>query len=75
MWFAVETAFVNGVQYKSVPLFDPKLDSRTISGGTASGTYAAGHHEEPHNTCQTFLKGLVEIHTDWFQTKEQAMRL
>lgn len=27
---------------------------------------------EPHNSRQTFMNGLIEIHTDWFQTLEQA---
>lgn len=71
MWYAVETAFVNGKQFKSIPLFEPDADE--ASGRVLPGTCMAGHNEEPHNTCQKFLKGLMEIHTDWFQTKEQAM--
>lgn len=73
MWYAVETAFMNGRMLKSVPMFDPKMDENT-AGRVIPGTCPLSHNEEPHNTCQTFLNGLIEIHTDWFQTKEQAMQ-
>ena len=73
MWYAVETAFMNGRMLKSVPIFDLKTDENT-TGRAIPGTCPLSHDEEPHNTCQKFLNGLVEIHTDWFQTKKQAMQ-
>lgn len=73
MWYAVETAFMNGRMLKSVPMFDPKTDENT-TGRIIPGTCPLSHDEEPRNTCQKFLNGLVEIHTDWFQTKKQAMQ-
>lgn len=73
MWYAVETAFMNGRMLKSVPMFDLKMDENT-AGRVIPGTCPLSHDEEPHNTCQKFLNGLIEIHTDWFQTKTQAMQ-
>ena len=32
------------------------------------------YYEEPMNACQTFMGGLIEIYTDWFQTKDQALK-
>lgn len=72
VWFAVETAFVGGQHLKSIPMFDQEADQLAY-GRLLPGICLAGHDEEPHNTCQTFLKGFVEIHTDWFQTKEEAL--
>lgn len=72
MWYAVETIFMNGTQLKSVPMFNPNANEK--SERILPGTCLCGHDEEPHNTCQKFLNGIVEIHTDWFQTKEQAMQ-
>ncbi len=72
MWYAVETAFINGTQYKSIPCFKKDVDE--YGTGIQPGTCMRPHYEEPMNTCQTFLNGIIEIHTDWFQTKEQAMQ-
>lgn len=68
MWFAVETAFVDGNHLKSIPLF---LDEDT-GARIQPGTCLCKHYECPGNREEKFLKGLIEIHTDWFQTKEQA---
>lgn len=70
MWYAVETAFIKGKQYKSILLFDKnvKSDSRRAQPGTC----LADHNEAPHNMSKLFLNNEIEIHTDWFQTKEQA---
>lgn len=54
-WYAVETAFIKGTQYKSVLMFDKKMDPD--AEGIQPGTCLASHDEEPHNTCQEFLGG------------------
>lgn len=72
MWYAVETAFVDGKHFKSRPCFDMNVDPNTRR--CPPGTCLCAHYEEPHNTCETFMEGLIEIHVDWFQTKEQAMK-
>ena len=72
MWYAVETAFIDGKHFASKPYFDMNVDPD--SRGIQPGTCLCRHDEMPHNTCETFMNGRIEIHTDWFQTKEQAMR-
>lgn len=67
MWYCVETAFVDGQHFKSIVVYDP-ADKRRFPAGTCLAEW----DEEPHNTCEKFLNGLIEIHTDWFQTLEQA---
>lgn len=71
MWCAVETAFVGGKHYKSRLLFDPNIDEN--SKGFYPGTFLCDEDEEPGNKCEKFMDGEIEIHTDWFQTKEQAI--
>lgn len=72
MWYAVETAFVDGKHLESRPCFDMNVDPDYK--GVQSGTTMCSHYEEPCNSRQTFMGGRIEIHTDWFQTKEQAMK-
>lgn len=72
MWYAVETGFVEGRHLISRPCFAMDADEDVIS--PQAGCCARPHYEEPMNSCQTFLGGLVEIHTDWFQTKDQALK-
>lgn len=69
-WYAVETAFFKGRRLASRPCFDPQVpdDARGIIPGTCDKP----HWEEPMNSCQKFLDGLLEVNVDWFQTKEQA---
>lgn len=69
MWYAVETAFIDGKHFASRPCFD--LDARP---GSVKGICMASHNEQPMNTRETFMDGRIEVHTDWFQTKEQAMK-
>lgn len=71
MWFAVETAFVDGKYLDSQPCFDLNLDPNYK--GFAPGTTNRAHYEEPYNSCETHMNGRIEIHTDWFQTREQAL--
>lgn len=71
MWYAVETAFIEGRWYKSMLMFDPWASQENARA--LPGVCYAGHDECPHNTCQTFMGRLIEIHVDWFQTKEQAI--
>lgn len=70
MWYAVETAFIDGKHFASRLCFDPKVESN----GFQPGTCMCGHQEEPHNSCETHMGGRIEIHIDWFQTKEQAKK-
>lgn len=69
MWYAVETAFIDGKHFASRPVFD-----LGATPGSWKGICMAGHDEEPMNTREAFMDGRIEIHTDWFQTKEQAMK-
>lgn len=70
MWYAVESAFIDGKHYVSRCCFTGKQDGH----GFEPGTCARPHYEEPMNSCQSFMGGLIEIRTDWFQTREQAER-
>lgn len=72
MWYAVETVFIDGNHFDSRPCFEMNVDPNYK--GVQPGTCLCSHDEEPHNSCQTFLDGRIEIHLDWFKTKEQAMR-
>ncbi len=72
MWYAVETAFIDGKHLSSIPLFDP--DAGPDPCRVQKGTCLCRHDEEPHNSVQSFLGGRIEIHTDWFKSKEQAKR-
>lgn len=72
MWFAVETAFIDGKHFASRPFFD--MNANMNSKRALPGVCYCKHYEEPHNSSQTFMNGRIEIHTDWFQTKEQAMK-
>lgn len=64
MWYAVETAFINGNQFASRLCFK--------DGDRVAGICYEDEDAEPHNSCQKFMDGKIEIHYDWFQTKEQA---
>lgn len=66
MWYAVETAFMNGEVVKSRICFTPGSKSPV-------GRCNAEHNEEPHNRCEEKFDGMFEFHTDWFQTEEQAI--
>lgn len=72
MWYAVETAFIDGKHFASRPYFSMDVDPK--ANYVQPGTTRNAHSEEPHNSCKTFMDGRIEIHTDWFQTKEQAMK-
>lgn len=72
MWYAVETAFVDGKHLESKPCFDMNVDPNCRRA--QPGTCHRSHDDEPYNSCETFMDGRIEIHTDWFQTKEQAMK-
>lgn len=72
MWYAVETAFIDGKHFASRPCFNMNVDLNYK--GCQKGICLARHEEAPHNTCETFMEGRIEIHVDWFQTKEQAMK-
>lgn len=69
MWYAVETAFINGEHYMSKPCFTGEKDGHGFEPGTCDRLLT----DEPMNSCQTFMGGLIEIRTDWFQTREQAL--
>lgn len=71
MWYAVESAFVDGIHHKSRLMFDPNVDEEHPK--FYPGTSLCRHDEEPDNCCQTFMDGTIEIHVDWFQTKDQAI--
>lgn len=72
MWYAVETAFIDRKHFASRPCFDMNVDPKYR--GVQPGTCLCEHYEEPHNTVETFMEKRIEIYTDWFQTKEQAMK-
>lgn len=72
MWFAVETAFIDGEHFASRPVFDMNADEN--SRRALAGVCYCEHYEQPHNSSQTFMNGRIEVRTDWFQTKEQAMK-
>lgn len=71
MWFGVETAFVDGKHFASRPLFDQNIDPNEKR--VQKGTCYTRAGECPHNSSQSFLGGRIEVRTDWFQTKEQAL--
>lgn len=73
MWYAVETAFVDGKHLGSRCIFDMKVVPNDMCR-PRSGTCARPHNECPGNTCEKFMNGRIEIHVDWFQTKEQAIK-
>ncbi len=64
-WYAVETAFVDG----------ELLDSKCCfveDGSSIVGVQIASHTEAPQNFCRKEFCDRIEIHTDWFETKELA---
>ena len=65
MWYAVETAFVDGQLLGSECVFK--------EGDTSLlGHCLADLSEEPHNSCEKKFFGRLEIHTDWFESEELA---
>ena len=66
MWYAVETAFVDGQLLGSQCCF--------VDGDEQSpvGHCYADRNEEPHNSCQKEFNDRIEIHVDWFETEELA---
>lgn len=66
MWYAVETVFIDGKLFGSQCLFD--------EDDAVKGCCYCSHNEEPMNSSHTEFGGRIEIHCDWFETKELAMR-
>lgn len=66
MWYAVETAFVDGKVFGSRCLF--------VDGDETSpmGHCFVDDCEKPFNQCQKEFGGRIEIHTDWFESEELA---
>lgn len=62
MWYAVETVFIDGELF-DIHGFD--YDKR-------HGITYAEHDEEPMNKTKRECSDRIEIHTDWFETKELA---
>lgn len=65
MWYAVETAFVDGKHFGSKCVF---------SEGDLSpvGHCYAGLNEEPLNSCEKKFDNRIEIHFDWFESEKLA---
>lgn len=65
MWYAVETAFIDGKFFGSHCLF--------IDGDTSPmGHCYASIDEEPMNSCEKKYNNRIEIHTDWFESEDLA---
>lgn len=65
MWYAVETAFVDGQLLASECVFQ--------EGDTSPlGHCYASLSEEPMNMCEKKFFDRLEIHTDWFESEELA---
>lgn len=65
MWYCVETVFIDGKLFGSRCCFDE--DDRSPVGKC----YAA-ETEEPHNSRKEEFGGRIEIHLDWFESRELA---
>ena len=66
MWYAVETAFIDGQLFESRCCF--------IDGDTSSpvGHCFAGSEQEPQNSCQKFYNDRIEVRVDWFESESIA---
>lgn len=62
MWYAVETTFVD----------DKLFDVHGFDYDKRHGVCYAKHYEEPMNQTKKECNDRIEIHTDWFETKELA---
>ncbi|MCC2255683.1 hypothetical protein LKD70_14910 [Ruminococcus sp. CLA-AA-H200] len=65
MWYAVETAFVDGKLLGSHCCFK---DDDTTPVGHCNASW----NEEPYNSCEKKFGDRIEIHVDWFETAELA---
>lgn len=66
MWYAVETAFVDGQLLGSNCCFIDRDEQSSV------GHCFADWNEEPHNSCQKEFNDRIEIHVDWFETETLA---
>lgn len=66
MWYAVETAFIDNKWFGSRCMFDEENEK------SRAGTCMASHDEQPMNRTERFFNNRIEIHTDWFESKELA---
>ena len=65
MWYAVETAFIDGRFLGSRCLF--------VDGDeTSSVGHCFANDHEPVNQCQKEFGDRIELHTDWFESEELA---
>lgn len=65
MWYAVETAFIDGRFFGSRCLF--------VDGDeTSSVGHCFANDHEPVNQCQKEFGDRIELHTDWFESEELA---
>ena len=68
MWYAVETVFIDGKYFGSRICF-------TIGDKRSPvGHCFADHDEEPHNSCKSEFDNRIEIHVDWFETEDAAIK-
>lgn len=65
MWYAVETAFIDGKWFGSRCLFDK-------GSSNLKGHCYSSHNVEPMNQCQKLFDNRIEIHTDWFESEQLA---
>ena len=65
MWYATETAFIDGKLFGTRCLFK--------EGDTSAvGHCYCSHNEEPMNEVKYEFGNRIEIHTDWFESEELA---
>ncbi len=67
MWYAVETVFINGKFFDSKCVF-------TDDENSPVGHCYCSMDEEPMNRRKTEFGGKIEIHLDWFESKELAKK-
>lgn len=68
MWYATETAFVDGELLGSRIMFTPGSPDTDPVGKCFS------NEKEPQNSETRLFGDRIEVHTDWFETEEAAQR-